>query len=132
MFGAPRVVADIGIVIGSVLAIITLIGVVTRWRLTRWVWRQLVVEPGDERFARRATLAVKPLIDGVREAAKAQHDEQNEAIEQGFKSVHHRLDDGSLRMSSMSGRIDALETRAEAKVRTVEIVDAVHEASAGE
>lgn len=129
MLAAPRVVADIGIVIGSTLAIITLVGIVTRWRLTRWVWRQLVVEPGDERFSRRSTLAVKPMIDGVREAAKAQHDEQNEAIEQGFRSVHHRLDDGALRMSSMSSRIDALETRNEALTRTVEIVDAVHDAN---
>jgi len=29
----------------------------------------------------------------VREAAKSQHDEQNNAIEQGFMSVHARIDE---------------------------------------
>ena len=96
---APQFVTDIAIVVGALIATSTFVGIVSRWSLTRWVWRRLVTEPGDARFARRAGLAVGPLIEGVRAAAKAQHDEQNLKIDeirrttkQGFESVHERMD----------------------------------------
>lgn len=75
----------------------------------------------EARAARRRAdieAVVAPLIDGAREAALAQHDEQNNAIEQGFKSVHdrmdtidRRLDAGLERFARHDQQIDDLQHR---------------------
>lgn len=54
---------------------------------------------------------VKPLIDGARAAALAQHDQQNNAIEQGFKSVHHRIDQIAQRLDKGADRLAAHDVR---------------------
>ena len=58
----------------------------------RYVIDKLFVEPRAERRRADITAVVAPLIEGARAAALAQHDEQNNAIEQGFQSVHKRID----------------------------------------
>lgn len=54
---------------------------------------------------------VAPMIDGSRAAAKAQHDEQNNAIEQGFMSVHKRIDDLDDRLDKGADRLAAHDVR---------------------
>lgn len=61
-------------------------------RPLRFVIDKLFVEPRAERWRAHITAVVGPLIDSAKAAALAQHDEQNNAIEQGFKSVHDRID----------------------------------------
>lgn len=61
-------------------------------RPLRFVIDKLFVEPRAERMRADITAVVGPLIDSAKAAALAQHDEQNNAIEQGFKSVHDRID----------------------------------------
>ncbi len=61
-------------------------------RPLRFVIDKLFVEPRAERMRADITAVVGPLIDSAKAASLAQHDEQNNAIEQGFKSVHDRID----------------------------------------
>ena len=68
------------------------------------------------RAARRAEFlanvagVVKPMIDASRAAALAQHDEQNVTMEQGFMSVHNRIDELEARIEegakNLAGRLD--------------------------
>lgn len=63
------------------------------------------------RDARRAEFAasvagvVGPMIDESRAAALAQHDQQNNAIEQGFMSVHERIDRLGERLDQGAGHL---------------------------
>lgn len=87
-------------------------------RPLRFVIDKLFVEPRAERRRADITAVVGPLIDSAKAAALAQHDEQNNAIEQGFKSVHdridtidRRLDAGLERFARHDQQIDDLQHR---------------------
>lgn len=87
-------------------------------RPLRFVIDKLFVEPRAERMRADITAVVGPLIDSAKAAALAQHDEQNNAIEQGFKSVHdridtidRRLDAGLERFARHDQQIDDLQHR---------------------
>ena len=87
-------------------------------RPLRFVIDKLFVEPRAERTRADITAVVGPLIDSAKAAALAQHDEQNNAIEQGFKSVHdridtidRRLDAGLERFARHDQQIDDLQHR---------------------
>lgn len=84
----------------------------------RFVVDKLFTEPRADRRRADITAVVAPLIDSAKAAALAQHDEQNNAIEQGFQSVHqrmdtidHRLDAGLERFARHDQRMDDLEAR---------------------
>lgn len=125
------------------------------WFVWRWVvllfpravwalWRQLcrdehgvsrgplnrLAEFLARRFVELVGGAVAPQFAEVADRSTRQHDEQNEVMRIGFAAVNERLDHGAQRMSGMTARLEALETRDEAQTRTVEIVDAVNDAAA--
>lgn len=64
----------------------------------------------DAEFLANVAGVVKPMIDGSRAAAKAQHDEQNNAIEQLGISLHARIDHLDERVDrgfeQIDGRLD--------------------------
>jgi hypothetical protein len=61
-------------------------------------------------WAASIAAVVKPMVDGARAAALEQHDEQNLTMEQGFMSVHKRIDELEVRIEegakSLVERID--------------------------
>ena len=56
-------------------------------------------------FACSVAGVVGPMIDESRAAALAQHEEQNNAIEQGFMSVHERIDRLGERLDQGAGHL---------------------------
>lgn len=98
-------------------------------RPLRFVIDKLFVEPRAERMRADITAVVGPLIDSAKAAAKAQHDEQNNAIEQlgislharidhldervgqGFDQIDQRLDKGADRLAAHDVRLAVIEAR---------------------
>lgn len=102
----------------------------TLFAIPRWIWRQLWREPDGvtrgpfTRLMRRLKEwqtdvindVVQPQFESVRKAAKEQHDEQNEKVddqtrqmEDGFARVHERLDRGSQIMAEHATAIARFE-----------------------
>lgn len=75
----------------------------------RWVWAQLVTLPRSRRRAAEIAAAVRPMVDEIKAASKAQHDEQNVIL------AHHadRLDRGASIMNGMREDIARIEGRLE-------------------
>lgn len=89
-----RYITALGVVLGVVFARKSPIR-----RPLAWLWRRNVSEPVSAAAAALIAHTVKPMIDGARTAALAQHDEQNASISQGFAAVNGRLD-------GIDGRLD--------------------------
>lgn len=84
-------------------------------RFLRWLWHRNITQPADERFARRVGSTVAPLIDGVKAAARIQHDEQNErldAIRDAVGEHATRLTDIELALTTPTRRTTRKETAA--------------------
>lgn len=107
----------------------------TIFTVPRWMWRQLWREPDGvtrgpaTRITRRLKIwltgiiddVVNPQFESVRSAAKEQHDEQNDKIDdqtirmtEGFDRIHARLDRGASIMAKHDAAIADFERRLNA------------------
>jgi hypothetical protein len=68
-------------------------------RILGWLWRRNVSDPVSAAAATLIAHTVRPMIDGARSAALAQHDEQNATMTREFGAVNGRLD-------AIDGRLD--------------------------
>lgn len=95
--------ADTTILAGSIVGALVVVVRPIRRPLV-WVWRQLVAAP----LARwLQSTVVRPMVDEVRAASKAQHDEQNAKLDiQGGK-----LDDLGRRMTAVEDFITGIEAK---------------------
>lgn len=97
---------------------------VSRGPLTR------VAEFAARRYTELTTAAVAPEFAAAAARSTEQHDAQNLAIASIDLAVKTGFTNGGARMDRIEARLDNLETRDEAAVRTVGIVEAVQEAAA--
>lgn len=79
----------------------------------RWIWRRNVSGPLRPLAVKLIQDAAQPLVDRAAEVTRAasleQHDAQNEAISEGFRTVNERLDKGAETMTDLGNRITAVE-----------------------
>ena len=113
MAEVPQMLIDGAWVAGFVVSGLAAITAVSKLKAVRWLWRKVVADPVSGFFARTVSGEVRPMIDEVKAASKAQHDEQNQRMDASdqrqnvrIEGIHHRLDEGSAAIGALTAAVE--------------------------